>query len=70
VALGVDTPRGDADVAGFVAAGFQVERSTVLAAEAVREPPHLNSAALIRPLESEDDWRQSLELRLVRRLRG
>ena len=65
VALGVDTPRGDADVADFVAAGYQVERSTVLAAEAVREPPHLNSTALVRPLESEDDWRQSLELRLA-----
>jgi hypothetical protein len=35
-----------------------------MTASAVREPPHPNRDAICRPLQSEDDWRQSVELRL------
>jgi GNAT superfamily N-acetyltransferase len=63
IAIGIDT--GDADVTApdeFVTAGLTLDRATVLTAAAVREPPHLNSAAEIRPLSSAADWQQSLDL--------
>jgi hypothetical protein len=54
-----------ADVAAdFLAAGFRLERNTVMTASAVREPPHPNRDAICRTLQSEDDWRQLAELRL------
>jgi GNAT superfamily N-acetyltransferase len=65
VALGIDTPSAGQDPADFLAVGFDLERNTVLATGAVREPPHPNRTASIRPLASDDDWHQSLELRLA-----
>jgi ribosomal protein S18 acetylase RimI-like enzyme len=65
VALGIDTPGAGPGLAGFQQAGFQVERDAVLATDAVREPSHVNQAVLVRPLESPEDWRQSVELRLA-----
>jgi len=65
VALGVDTTRDEAVLPGeFLAAGLEVGWETVLTAAApeVRPPPHLNSEAEIRPLTSDDDWRQSVDL--------
>ncbi len=65
VALGVDTPDADAVVPGeFLAAGLEPQRETVLTCAAVRPPPHPNSAAEIRPLASDADWQQSLDLGL------
>jgi len=63
VAFGVDAT-GDGAVipAEFLAAGLEVDRSTVLTATEVRPPPHPNSEAEIRPLTSDDDWRQSVDL--------
>jgi ribosomal protein S18 acetylase RimI-like enzyme len=62
VALGVDTASDEAVIPEeFIAAGLEVSRETVLTAAAVR-PPHLNSEAEIRPLTSDDDWRQSVDL--------
>jgi ribosomal protein S18 acetylase RimI-like enzyme len=69
VALGVDGAEEAggtaAEMAVYRGAGFQIERSTVLTATALREPPHRNDAALCRPLETEDDWRQAFELRMA-----
>ena len=66
VALGVDGTDGSAAAAAdYRAVGFQLEHSMVLTATALREPPHRNDAALCRPLETEDDWRQAFELRMA-----
>ncbi len=63
VALGVDASSDEAVVpAEFLAAGLEVDRATVLTAAEVRPPPHANSEAEIRPLTSDDDWRQSVDL--------
>ncbi len=69
IALGVDsTPisPGDEDdrpvPAEFLAAGLEPQRDTVLTCAAVGPPPHPNAAAEVRRLESDADWRQSVEL--------
>jgi len=66
VAIGVDgTGPSTAPPAGYLEAGFRLECSTVMTAAAVRAPPHRNEAAQYRPLETEDDWRQAVELRIA-----
>ena len=63
VALGVDAAAGQAEMPGeFLAAGLEPERATVLTCADLQAPPNRNSEAEIRPLASDDDWRQSLEL--------
>jgi hypothetical protein len=63
VALGVDASSAEAVIPyEFIAAGLEVSRETVLTAAEVRPPPHPNSEAEIRPLTSDDDWRQSVDL--------
>jgi GNAT superfamily N-acetyltransferase len=64
--IGVDgTGGGGVRPAAYLAAGFRAERSTVLTATALREPPHRNDAAVYRPLVTDDDWRQAVELRVA-----
>ena len=46
----------------FLAAGLKFERATVLSCAEVQSPPHQNTEAEIRPLESDDDWEQSRDL--------
>ena len=66
MAIGVDGTGGcTAPPASYLEAGFRLECSTVMTATAVREPPHRNEAAQYRPLETEDDWRQAVELRIA-----
>jgi len=66
VALGIDTTRPDAaDRSGLFEAGLRVERTTVMTASAIREPPHPDRSAVYRPLAGAEDWRQSFELRLA-----
>ena len=70
VAIGVD--RAGEDGAGgngvtpaeFLAAGLEPQRDTVLTCAAVGPPPHPSAAAEIRRLESDADWRQSVDLAL------
>jgi GNAT superfamily N-acetyltransferase len=63
VALGVDTPDEQAEVpAEFPARGLEPQRSAVLSCTGIRPPARPNSGAVIRPLESDDDWQQSLDL--------
>src|ERR1700733_3452478 len=60
VALGVDTIEiGTIDVGEFAAAGLRLERSAVLTATVVNEPPHPNFTAAYRELSGDDDWRQA-----------
>ena len=63
VALGIDTTDAAAAIpADFTEAGLEPDRSIVLTAAGVAEPPHLNREAEIRTLESDDDWEQSVDL--------
>ena len=64
--LGVDT--GDAastDAEAFAALGLEAELSSVLTATAPHAPPQPNPDAICRPLESDEDWRQSADLGTV-----
>ncbi len=66
VALGIDAIEiGAVDVGEFVAAGLRLERSAVLTAAAVNEPPRPNFTAAYRELSGTDDWRQAAGLRMV-----
>jgi GNAT superfamily N-acetyltransferase len=63
VALGVDRAPYQAAVPDcFPAAGLAPQRGTVLTCTLVHEPPHPNTQAAIRFLESDDDWQQSVDL--------
>ena len=66
VALGVDGTKGHTgQPAGYTGAGLSLERSTVLSATSLDEPPYPNLAARYRPLDGDADWQQSAELRLA-----
>ena len=66
IALGVDAGVDGAEPAEvppeFLAAGLKFERATVLSCAGIQAPPHQNTEAEIRPLESDDDWEQSRDL--------
>ncbi len=62
VALGVDTTDDAETPEEFAAAGLETDRATVLTAAQLRPPAHPNTEAEIRPLEGDDDWRQSVDL--------
>jgi len=54
--------RARGDIAGVPGRGLEFERATVLTCAAVQPPPHQNTDAEIRRLESDDDWEQSRDL--------
>jgi ribosomal protein S18 acetylase RimI-like enzyme len=61
--FGVDGTDGTlADLAGFADLGMETDASTVMTAEAVHEPPRPNTEATYRPLVSDDDWAQEVEV--------
>lgn len=64
--FGVDGAHGRlADLDPLTAAGFEPECSTVMTADAVHPPARPNTEAVIRPLGSDDDWAQQVELSLA-----
>lgn len=66
VALGIDVTEISAvDVGELVAADLRLERSAVLTAHEVHEPPRPNRAATYRELSDDHDWQQAAELRAV-----
>jgi ribosomal protein S18 acetylase RimI-like enzyme len=66
VALGIDATKPHAaDRSGLVEAGLRIERSTVMTAFAVHEPPQPNHEVRYRPLAGHEDWQRSLGLRLA-----
>jgi GNAT superfamily N-acetyltransferase len=66
VALGVDvTEISGVDVGELVAAGLRMDRSSVLTAQAVQEPPRPYRGATCRELAGDQDWRQAAELRAI-----
>lgn len=65
VAFGFDGRGGRADDLGWFARhGFDVEADTVMTATTVLEPSKMNSDAIYRHLVSDEDWAQSVELRM------
>jgi len=66
VAIGFDGTTSTADdLRWFAERGFQVEASVVMTADAVHQPARVNFDAVYRPLVSDDDWAQSIELRVL-----
>jgi RimJ/RimL family protein N-acetyltransferase len=62
VSLGVDIA-GEAGIPeDFAAAGLEAEWATVLTAAQIGPPPHPSTEAEFRPLDSDADWRQSVDL--------
>jgi ribosomal protein S18 acetylase RimI-like enzyme len=65
-AYGVATARGSRDdLRPLEEAGLNVEASTVMTAASVNEPPRPNRDATYRPLTSDADWAQQVDLTLA-----
>jgi len=52
-------------VGPFLEAGFRLEQSAVLSARSVVQPPKLNTVCEVRPLLSDADWEERVELALA-----
>lgn len=66
IALGIDvTEIGAIDVGDYVAAGLRLERSAVLTAQELTQPPRPNVDAAYRELSGHGDWRRAAELRAL-----
>ena len=65
VALGFDTRSGRLeDLHWYTSRGFEGVLDTVMTATALHEPATVNRDAVYRPLRSDEDWAQSLALRI------
>ncbi|WP_285624322.1 GNAT family N-acetyltransferase [Kineosporia sp. NBRC 101677] len=65
VALGLDSVDGAVeDAEGLTALGFDIQVDTVLTATDLPRRAHKHPLFEIRPLHSDEDWAQSVELRL------
>ncbi|MFZ2016845.1 MAG: GNAT family N-acetyltransferase [Nocardioides sp.] len=61
--FGIDGTTGTLDdLASFTAVGLEAEACSVMTADAVHEPPRPNTEATYRPLVSDDDWAQQIEV--------
>jgi GNAT superfamily N-acetyltransferase len=66
IALGVDvTEISGVYIGEYVAAGLELQRTAVLTAQDLTEPPRPNRAAAYRELSGDDDWRRVAELRAI-----
>lgn len=66
IALGIDvTEISGVYIGEYAAAGLQLQRSAVLTAQDVTEPPRPNQAAEYRELSGDVDWRRAAELRAI-----
>lgn len=67
-AFGWDSPEGDQGTVGpFLEAGFRMDRSTVLTCGAPNPPLKRSGSIEIRPLESDAEWEQALDLQVLSR---
>ncbi len=65
VAFGIDGTSGTVDqLAAFARRGMETEAAAVMTATSVNPPPLPNTAATYRLLSSDDDWAQSVRLRV------
>jgi GNAT superfamily N-acetyltransferase len=66
VAIGLDvTELSSVDIGEYAAQDLILERSSVLTAQDLAEPPRPNRQAAYRELTGDDDWGQSADLRAV-----
>ena len=64
--FGIDGTTGSAaQTSSFTDLGLDAEVSSVMTATSVHEPPRPNHEATYRPLESDADWTQQVELTMV-----
>jgi ribosomal protein S18 acetylase RimI-like enzyme len=64
--LGFDGSDGSLDdIAGFAEAGLTTETAAVMTAREVHPPPRPNTEAEYRPLTSDADWAQRVDLRIA-----
>lgn len=64
--FGWDAPNGGCgEYEPFLELGFHLERSVVLTARSIHDPPHTASDVTFRPLASDDDWQQSVENQVI-----
>jgi ribosomal protein S18 acetylase RimI-like enzyme len=64
--FGIDGTRGSAaDASAFAALELETEVSSVMTATSVHRPPRPNREATYRPLESDADWEQQVELTMA-----
>jgi ribosomal protein S18 acetylase RimI-like enzyme len=61
IALGWDDPENKGDVTAFTEAGFDFDQSIVMTAQAVHQPPKINTDCQIRPLE-KPDWLEWIKM--------
>jgi GNAT superfamily N-acetyltransferase len=66
VAIGIDSPSGELGaIDGLYAAGLTAEIDTVMTASELRAPAREPPGTVFRQVLSDDDWRQTVELRLT-----
>ncbi len=66
IALGIDvTEISVVHIGEYVAAGLRLQRSAVLTAQELTEPPRPNRSATYRELSGDDDWGRAAELRAI-----
>jgi GNAT superfamily N-acetyltransferase len=59
---GEETSAPLGDVGPFLEAGFRLEKTVVLTAGEVQDPPRRNVDVTVRPLASDGEWSEALEL--------
>ncbi len=60
-----DSPNeGLGDVADFRSSGFKVDTAVVLTAKSVHVPAKMNHDVEVRPLHSDEDWREATECQI------
>ncbi len=65
LALGIDSPSGELGAADELsAAGLATNVDTVLTAASLRAPTRVSTEVELRPMQSDDDWRKALQLRV------
>jgi GNAT superfamily N-acetyltransferase len=66
IALGIDVTEVSAvNIGELTAVGLRMQRSAVLTARDLSEPPHPNRTAAFRELSGDADWQQATSLRAV-----
>jgi ribosomal protein S18 acetylase RimI-like enzyme len=65
VAIGIEADQAHAsDLASFASLGLEIDEAIVLVATEIFDPPEPTKGLELRPLTSDGDWAQSIELRV------
>jgi ribosomal protein S18 acetylase RimI-like enzyme len=64
--FGWDSPEGETGVVEpFLEAGFRLLRGSVMACDAPRRPPRTRPAVTIRPLATDAEWQEAIEVQVL-----